>query len=559
MEFPDIGDLKSKIRFDDANGQIWLDEQRMLLLHASSFGRLRVELIESLGIEHAKAILFRLGFSSGKTDARLSKKVRSNACSDDVFAIGPQLQMLEGIVKVEPIDLHIDVEKGNYYADIRWHNSFEAMEHIREIGIQTESVCWSLLGYACGHTSEFMGKSILYKEVSCIGKGDPFCQVIGKPKEEWEDGIEMVADFSKGGSAEALDTVREEVQRLEESIRNEARADEIIGQSSGIRGTLKLLDKAAAVDVTVLLLGETGVGKETFSHALCKNGARKEKPFIAVNCAALPPDLIESELFGVEKGAFTGAEKSRPGRFERADGGTLFLDEIGELTGRAQAKLLRVLQTGEVERIGGTTVRKVNLRLIAATNADLETKVADQSFRADLYYRISVFPIVIPPLRERASDIPAMVQSFIREFDAQYGKGVTGISDLALEWLGAYPWPGNIRELRNVIERGVVLAENGSQIGTSQLNPSLEPDKGGAEDKIQRDGTLGTGGEEREAGSVETFLESGLSFDEMEKAILEAALRKTSENVSAAARLLKMGDAQFRYRLKKARELDGAE
>ena len=208
--------------------------------------------------------------------------------------------------------------------------------------------------------------------------------------------------------------------------------------------------------------------------------ARRDKPFVAINCAALPGELIESELFGAEKGAYTGAGSARPGRFERADGGTLMLDELGELPLPAQAKLLRVLQSGEVERLGGVQPRRVDVRVVAATNVDLEAAVAAGRFRRDLMYRLNVYPIRIPPLRERLPDIEPLAMHLLQRFSAQHGKRVAGFSDRALDAMRRYPWPGNVRELENLIERGVILVGPGEVIERDELFPQLPESAAGA-------------------------------------------------------------------------------
>jgi transcriptional regulator with GAF, ATPase, and Fis domain len=218
--------------------------------------------------------------------------------------------------------------------------------------------------------------------------------------------------------------------------------------------------RAAASDATVLVLGENGTGKEVVARAVHQAGARREKPFVAVSCSALPDTLLESELFGYEKGAFTGAWRSKPGRFELAEGGTLFLDEIGDLDPGLQVKLLRVIQDRSFERLGGTRTLKADVRLIAATNRDLRRKVAEGGFREDLFYRLYVVPIILPPLRQRREDIPELARFFLNRFTARTGKRFRDLHPQALEAMMAYAWPGNVRELENVIERGVALYDD---------------------------------------------------------------------------------------------------
>jgi PAS domain S-box-containing protein len=246
---------------------------------------------------------------------------------------------------------------------------------------------------------------------------------------------------------------------LQEEIKAAHNFDEIVGQSPGLVSVLQQVSKVAVTDATVLVTGETGTGKELIARAVHSAGPRRGKPFIKLNCAALPTGLVESELFGHEKGAFTGATARKPGRFELADGGTLFLDEVGELPADAQAKLLRVLQEKEFERVGGTAPVKVDVRVIAATNRDLAKMAADGTFREDLFYRLNVFPVRLPPLRDRKDDIPLLVRFLAAKFAARMGKPLTTVGKDTLDLLVAYRWPGNVRELENVLERAVILAD----------------------------------------------------------------------------------------------------
>ena len=257
----------------------------------------------------------------------------------------------------------------------------------------------------------------------------------------------------------AEERLRNENLALREEIDRTSMFEEIVGSSKPIRQVVKQVEKVAPSDSTVLILGETGTGKELVARALHRRSKRAARAFVRVNCAAIPPSLIASELFGHEKGAFTGALQRRPGRFEAADGGTIFLDEIGEIPMETQISLLRVLQEREFERVGSNHPIKVDVRLVTATNRDLPAAVAAGTFRQDLFYRLNVFPIAIPPLRERAEDIPLLVEYFVGRFAKGSGKNIRHISRQTLEQLRAYRWPGNIRELQNVVERAVILAE----------------------------------------------------------------------------------------------------
>jgi two-component system response regulator HupR/HoxA len=254
--------------------------------------------------------------------------------------------------------------------------------------------------------------------------------------------------------------------------------ERLVGAQSGLRAAVDLARKVLDTDTTVLLLGETGTGKELFARLLHDNGPRRRARFIAQNCGALPESLLESELFGHVRGAFTGATGERKGLFEEAEGGTVFLDEVGELSPAAQLRLLRVLQEGEIRRVGASVGRKVVVRVIAATNVDLEAEVAASRFRKDLYYRLNVFPIRLPPLRERPGDVPALAEHFLRLYRQRARRAVPGISPEAMRHLKAYPFPGNVRELENEIERAVALADDGRPIEPGHLSERLRADAG---------------------------------------------------------------------------------
>ncbi len=260
------------------------------------------------------------------------------------------------------------------------------------------------------------------------------------------------------------------IRLLVEESRSDA--DAMIGESAALRRVRAQIAQVAPTDSTVLVQGETGTGKELVARAIHGMSRRRERPLICVNCAALPRDLVESELFGHEKGAFTGAVQQRRGRFELADTGTLFLDEVGELPLEAQAKLLRVLQEGEFERVGGTRGQRVDVRIIAATNRDLQTEVGAGRFRADLYYRLSVFPVELPPLRERREDIPALVRHFAARTAGKLGRPLDGIAPAFIDWACAYDWPGNIRELENLVERALITSGGGTLDRIELVTPS---------------------------------------------------------------------------------------
>ena len=551
IRYPQNNDLRCLVHFCAEKGLIWLDESRMILMHAAALAELRKELINSVGIDQARRILTRMGYASGVRDAELAKKIRVGQSLQDAFVVGPQLHMLEGMVHVSPVKLDFDLEGGHFFGEFIWENSCEAEVHVREFGHAEHPVCWMEIGYASGYTSAFMGRFILFKELECSATGKNHCRIVGKPVEEWPDAAEHTPFYEADSIVGRMLELRSQVDALRASLERSLPRQNLIGSSSGFRHAYTLIEKAAATQVTVLLLGETGVGKERFARALHEMSSRASSPFVAINCAALPHDLIESELFGVEKGAFTGAQVSRMGKFERADGGTLFLDEIGELPLAAQAKLLRVLQEGEIERLGDDRTRKINVRLVAATNVDLQAAVKAGRFRSDLYYRLNVYPVVIPPLRERLSDIPLLVESMLQRFGALHGKRVPGLTDKALRALKGHTWPGNIRELENLIERGMILASQNEPIEVEHL--FAEPQEFEAVSHgIDATGNLAAAPDTSDMDVLcRQVMHTGVSLDELEQALIQHAVKEANGNLSGAARRLGITRPQLNYRLKK--------
>ena len=313
---------------------------------------------------------------------------------------------------------------------------------------------------------------------------------------------------------------------------------EIVGDSPALREVLAKVEQVAQTAATVLLRGETGTGKELAARAIHINSPRESRPFVRVNCAALAPGVLESELFGHEKGAFTGAVARRPGRFELADGGTLFLDEVGDLPAEVQVKLLRVLQEREFERVGGVDTIKVDVRLISATHRDLEKLVAEGKFRQDLYYRLNVFSITLPPLRERPADIASLCEHFIQKFAQTSGKVVRGVEPAALATLGAYPWPGNVREMENVIERAMILTK-GPMLSAADLDFGRRP---AATPAPVTPAPVETGDGGRS-------LYKRLS--EQERSEIVAAVERSQGNIAHAARALGINRSTLYYRMRK--------
>jgi DNA-binding NtrC family response regulator len=320
----------------------------------------------------------------------------------------------------------------------------------------------------------------------------------------------------------------------------------LVGESPAMKSIYDIVAKVADSPSTVLITGESGTGKELIAKALHRGSSRRDKPLIKVNCAAIPKDLVESELFGYERGAFTGAVGSKPGRFELADGGTLFLDEIGEVPVEMQVKLLRAIQESEFERVGGIKTLHVDVRLIAATNRDLKQLIADGKFREDLYYRLAVVPIALPPLRDRREDIPLLVRHFIAKYDERLGKRVEAIEDEALQLLLGYSWPGNIRELENLMERSVLFAD-GPLILASALPDSLREKGPQAPVPIAAMGPLGAIAAPSGASMKEIVRQAQA---ELEKELIARALEETGGNVTRAAKRLQISRKSLQVKMK---------
>jgi Nif-specific regulatory protein len=329
---------------------------------------------------------------------------------------------------------------------------------------------------------------------------------------------------------EELEKIREENRRLQDELKDRFRPKAIVGNSKVMRHVYFLIEKVCRANTTVLILGESGVGKERVAHAIHYNSARAERPFIKVNCAALPESLIESELFGHERGAFTGATNARKGRFEMAQGGTIFLDEIGDLPASVQTKLLRVLQEREFERIGGGATIRVDVRVIAATNRNLEGLMGEGRFREDLYYRLNVFPIVVPPLRERKTDIMLLADHFVERYSREHGKRIARISTTATDMLMNYHWPGNVRELENCIERAIILTSDGVIHG-HLLPPNLQG--------TQNDGAASAEGAFR------------ITMTNVEREMIMEELKRSRGNMARAARALGITERMMGLRVGK--------
>jgi DNA-binding NtrC family response regulator/predicted hydrocarbon binding protein len=582
LRLPEIRDLAEQLHFSPSEGRIWLTDRRMILVHAEAFSALRQELVESFGPDAARGILTRIGYVAGCRDAELAWKIRGSSDSlADVWIAGAQLHSLEGMLHTEIVRGDIDSKSGKCFVEFLWKNSVESEAQLQLYGLGSEPSCWMGVGYSSGFLSTCMGKRVLVREVECRSMGAAQCRAIAKPANEWdnpEDDLKYFEprqpDKSRPAPASSPKSRSQEpIAQKNAPDKNAPGANDIVGASASFNAILHKILRVAPTNATILLLGESGVGKSRFARETHKHSKRAQNPFIEVNCAAIPEQLIESELFGVERGAFSGATEARAGRFEIADGGTLFLDEIATLSPTAQGKLLRVLQTGDQERLGSTKTLRINVRVIAATNENLQKAVKEGRFREDLFYRLNVFPILIPPLRERKDDLPVLLEYCIDKFSKYHDRNITGVTSRALQAILSYSWPGNIRELENVIERGLILADDGSPLDIFHLfsvDGSFESqeimglsDMGSLVSKSLQNSWNGTPSPQIDTLNnwAEDLVRQGkATLSQVEDALVRAAVAEADGNISRAAQLLQVTRHQMDYRVKKlSSKADGSE
>ncbi|MBP1636466.1 MAG: sigma-54-dependent Fis family transcriptional regulator, partial [Acidobacteria bacterium] len=486
--------LDEVFEFRPDAGLIRLHDQRVVILSAAAMGLLRKELTETLGAPTARRLLMRFGFADGYHDAiNLRDQLRGSGPVEHVRA-GARLHALEGIVLAEMGQIEFDPGGGRFRCPLIWRRSYEAEQHREHFGTSADPVCWSLVGYVSGYASAALGREVYFRERRCLGQGHSHCTLIGQDASSWGEELESLRfDFQGadlGAEVERLRVAagrqRGELARREEALARREREMDLLQQrvaqhvarqrfvvrSAALREVVEMASRVAPLDTTVLVAGESGTGKEFIVRLIHEHSARSKGPLVSVNCAALTETLLESELFGHVRGAFTGAVRDKPGLFEVANHGTLFLDEVGDIAPALQAKLLRALQEGEIRRVGGERTLKARPRIIAASNRDLRGAVAEGRFREDLYFRLGGFVISVPPLRERREDIPPLVHEFVRAAGERLQKEVAGVSPAAMTALLNYQWPGNVRELEHAIERGVILAR-GKTLGVEDLPPEV--------------------------------------------------------------------------------------
>jgi two-component system response regulator HydG len=534
------GDLDHKelLELDPEGGVIRFAGQRALLLDAVAMGLLRKYLVENFGVNAARAVLTQFGFAHGWRMAEAMQDAFKWRSPEEWQRAGARIHTLEGLFNVEAGSEGLLSKSG-----IMLLASYEAEQHLLHFGRCDSPTCWTICGLSSGYMSRSTGKEVYVLEDRCVAKGDAACHLIGRTREEWGDErAEELRFFEPNRLKDCLDVslerVIETLKSAEQKLHMHRRAlvrvavdvDEplgIVAKSVAMAQTLDLARRVAKVDCTVLITGESGVGKERVARLVHEESTRAAGPFVAVNCGAITETLLESELFGHARGAFTGATQDRPGLFEAANSGTLLLDEVGEVSPAMQVKLLRALQEREIRRVGENKTRKVDVRILAATNRDLTLGVAAGDFRQDLYYRIKVVELHVPPLRARRDDILPLARVLLAEAAVQMKRKISGIAPSAADQLLRYEWPGNVRELENTMERAVALAR-GSRVEFEDL----------PEEVRQACPTpLATKGRIR-------------ALDDVEKEYIIAALELNDGNQTHTAEQLRIGSATLYRKLK---------
>lgn len=508
---------------------------RILMVARTSLARLREDLIKSIGPEKTSVILFRYGIEAGIASALTMMEMYDFESEEELLTVGGFLKASSGRAQVTFHEIRFDADGMLCTLSATCRDSSEAYPWRTQAQKSSYPVCAILTGMISGYASTVCGREVLVREVSCEAQGHDHCTFTWRAGEE-ADG---------GHHALVLDNLSEEITRLQETLkqsrdelerqhaeivtlRQEVRKrhgdPEIIFRSRAMDRVLMLAEKAAPTRATILLEGESGTGKEVIARFIHRHSETADEPFLAVNCAALPAQLLESELFGHVKGAFTGADTHKKGLFIEAKQGTLLLDEVGEIPLELQAKLLRALQEKEVRPVGGLTHQPVQARIVASTNRDLRSLVGSGQFREDLYFRLSVFPIFVPPLRERREDILPLARHFLTRINPKH----PGFTPQSVRRMEAYHWPGNVRELQNWVEYAVILADTG------RIRPEHLP----------------TGIARTETDPIGALMTDLPTSAEVELRYIRHVLEHTRYNKAEAARILGMGVSTLWRRLK---------
>lgn len=532
------------LELDTQRGVIRFAGQRALLLDAVAMGLLRQYLVENFGLTAARAVLTQFGFAHGWRMAAAARKEFEWTDDEAWRRAAARICTLEGLFLADP---GADDPQGK--SGLTLQASYEAEQHLLHFGQSDSAVCWTLCGLMSGYSSHAAGTEVYVLEDRCLGQGHAACHLVGRTRLQWGDErVQELTFFDSERLKECLDVslsrVTDTLKSAEAKIREHRRtlvrvapdvAEPlgIVAKSEQMKRVVDLALRVAKVDATVLIAGESGVGKERIARMVHDGSARAAGPFLAVNCGAITETLLESELFGHARGAFTGAAADRPGLFEAANHGTLLLDEIGEVSASMQVKLLRVLQEREVRRVGENKVRSVDVRILAATNRDLSYEIAEGNFRQDLYYRLKVVELSVPPLRERRDDILPLARVLLAEAAMRMSRDCSSFAPNVADQLLRYDWPGNVRELQNAMERAAALAR-GDRAELEDLPEEVRSAPGKA----------------RVSGSAV------LPLREVEKEHILAALDRFGGNQRLTAQQLGIGSATLYRRLKQYGLLD---
>ncbi len=524
LRLPDGHDLSASLRFFPRDGRIVLGDERMVLLHVQALAELRRELIDTFGSERARAMLVRVGYASGARDAQYAQKLRGDRSAYELLAAGPQLHALEGMAHVTPIEVRFDIERGHYHGEFVWKNSAEVDAHLRVFGSSSEPVCWTLIGYASGYTSVFMGRPIIYRELACRACGSRRCRLLGKPLPAW-DRVPPEFAFLSGETLAPSDPAKTSW------LPPAPDAEAIVGVSSAFRSLWSQLSRVAPTTTPVLLCGETGTGKDTLARAVHSQSRHAAGPLVKVIAAATDVETLVAKMHD-------------------ATSGTLLVDDVEALASSTRATLVAALDNTPT------------WRLICTSRRDLTDALAESSPAIDpaLLHRIAVFPVHIPPLRDRKDDLPPLMRRFLDHHSSRHDKRVSGFTERAAAALMDHDYPGNLRELSNLIERAVVLVASTAAIDEGHLFGGRERPASGL--RLGRDGTLApappppsaapsAGEDPPDDAWVDRLLDAKTSLDALESALIRRAVARADGNLSAAARLLGLTRPQLAYRFRR--------
>lgn len=522
-----------------SSGSLSLHGRRLVLHSSDAFGQFREDLVKMLGPENARRVFTRFGFFWGQADAAAMKRIFQWKDIVELLKAGCRLQTLEGIAETVVERLELDQANRLVEMEVSWHDSVEALEHRTVIGPSQTPGCWKLVGYMSGYVSFCLNTNVYFLETGCQASGGLTCRAVGKTRENWGEQIEpylpfFAAEDIVGKVALLTQELKKKSRELArqrdrlESLRKKGSPFLAEAKSMVLLRVMEMAERVAKFNSSVLITGETGVGKEVLARYIHDASHRESGPFVAINCGALPETLLESELFGHKAGSFTGAIRDRAGFFEAAGGGTIFLDEIGDVSPAMQVKILRVLQEREVLRVGESVPRKVDVRIITATNRHLDQEVRDGRFREDLLYRLRVVEIEVPPLRRRQEDILPLARHIAARLAKRLNLPQLHLDATCIDVLLTYPWPGNVRELENAIERAAVVSLDG----------------------IVRPETLPPEIQHHAAGVPNPSLSPTRTLAELEMDYIRAVLESTGGNRQAASRILGISPSTLWRKLK---------